>query len=129
MRPFEVKTIPIADQRYSTAGDYFIEENGSVQFRITEQKHPDYEFLIALHEIIEEYLTRRAGIREQDILAYDLHWEKRHAKGLTTAAEPGHEPGCIYRDQHVFAEIIEGLVALELGIDFDKYDKEIIYQQ
>ena len=128
MKDIVIKTIPIEEQRYSTAGDYWHEDN-SIEFRITKQAKEDTEFLIAVHEFVEEYLTRRSGIDEKMILAYDLNWEKRHHKGLTKAEEPGEEQDCPYREQHVVSLIIEGLLATHMGIDFDKHNDEIIYQQ
>jgi hypothetical protein len=127
MKEIRIKTIPPNEQRYATAGDYFHEPD-TLEVRITQQKTEDSEFLVAIHELVEEYLTRHAGIKEQDILAYDLNWEKRHAKGLTKADEPGEENDCIYREQHAVALIIEYLISKELGVDFDKHNEELIYQ-
>jgi hypothetical protein len=127
MKDIRIKTIPADKQRYPTAGDYWHEDD-SIEFRITKQRDEDSEFLVAVHELVEEYLTRRKGIKEQDVLAYDLFWEKRHAKGLTKAEEPGEEEDCIYREQHVVAVIIEGLLSIEMGIDFNDHNENIVYQ-
>jgi hypothetical protein len=118
--------IDAKEQRYPTAGDYWIDEN-TLEVRITKQGNRDYEFMIMIHELIEEYLTRRKGINEQSILEFDLEWEKKKEQGLTTAEEPGAEPDCPYKREHFLATVIEGLLALEMGIDFQTYDQEIVY--
>jgi hypothetical protein len=126
MREIRIKTIDAKDQRYPTAGDYF-DIGDELHFRITKQKNEDYEFMISIHEQVEEYLTRRKGINEQSILEFDLEWEKKKEQGLTTAEEPGAEPDCPYKREHFLATVIEGLLALEMGIDFQTYDQEIVY--
>jgi hypothetical protein len=125
MKDIWIKTIPAKDQRYITAGDYY-EKDGEIHFKITNQANEDYEFMIAVHELIEEYLIRKAGLTHKQIDDYDFAWEEKEKKGLTKASQPGDEEDCPYKDQHVFATIIEGLLATQLGIDFQKYDKEII---
>ena len=109
-----IKTIPHPDQRYDTLGDYYT-EGGVIQFRVSSLANNDYEFLIALHELIEKQLAKKMGITEQMIDAWDLTHEDEE--------EPGALEGCPYRDAHMIAEGIERVVATKLGVDWDHYEK------
>lgn len=113
------------DMRYPTSGDYyFVGDNCFVD--VKEQINPDYELLIAIHELIEEYLTRKNNINEPDILKFDLEFEEERKQGLHTQEdEPGHDIRAPYHKQHVFAENIERLIAQELNINWIQYGKDI----
>lgn len=106
-------------------GDYF--QSGNTTFiDVKEQKNKDSEFLVCLHEILEEYLTRRDGIKEEDITDFDTMFEKEREEGKHDEfAEPGEDIRAPYREQHLFAEYIERLVCEKMGLDWDKYNKEL----
>ena len=85
----EIKTIPHNQQRYCTVGDYY-DYAGVKQFRISRMHKEEYEFLVSIHEQIEEFLTRRKGIREEVITAFDKEYETRRLK--YDISEPGDSP-------------------------------------
>lgn len=121
-----IKTIPYHDQRYETCGDYFTAFDGALQFRINDIGNEDYEFLVSIHEQIEEHLTRRRGLKEPDIMAFDLMWEKEREEGKHAPdEEPGHDPRAPYRNEHVMAENIERQLALAMGLDWNDYGKAV----
>jgi hypothetical protein len=113
-----IETKPKNLMRYVTAGDYFEVQKDNVFIDVCEQGNDDANFLISLHELIEWYLTKKRGIKEEDIMDFDL----AHPDSL----EPGDEKDSIYRREHRFAENIERLVAGELGIDFNEHNNSII---
>ena len=123
-----IDTIPHSEQRYPTVGDYWrpsipahaIER---LEVRVSELENEDYEFLIAVHELIEEHLTRKHGISEQEITAFDIVYEASRAPA--SVAEPGDHPDAPYRKEHFFATSIERLIAAELGIDWLAYSAKI----
>lgn len=122
----EIKTIPYTEQRYETCGDYWHDENG-LHFRVNDMGNEDYAFLVAIHELIEEHLTRRRGLKEPDIMAFDVMWEKERAAGKHSEDdEPGHDPRAPYRNEHVLAENIERLLAGRMGIVWDEYGDAVI---
>ena len=122
-----IKTIPYREQRYETCGDYFLAPDGSTQFRVNEMGNADYEFLVSIHEQIEEHLTRRRGLKEPDIMAFDLAWEKEREEGKHgDDEEPGHDLRAPYHKEHVMAENIERMIALEMGVDWNAYGKAVI---
>jgi len=109
--------------RYPTAGDYQ-DKGGIVQITVFNQGDNDKNFLIALHELVEQYLCKKRGISEEQIDAFDFAYELNRAEG-DLDSEPGDAPECPYRDEHRFAMIIEQLMAHELGVDWHEYDKNI----
>jgi hypothetical protein len=116
MRDIHIRTIPQIQQRYPTLGDYKVYEQG-IHICVSDMGNPDYEFLIALHELIECYLTIKMGIPEPSILAFDLEFEKQGREG-----EPGDAPDSPYYAEHQTAGIVERLLCGELGIRWIDYD-------
>lgn len=116
----------MSKMRYSTVGDYYNLGNEK-QFRIAEMGNEDYEFLVLIHEMIEEYITSKRGISEQSIADFDIRFEKIRTQfpGTIGDQEPGHMTSAPYHREHVFAEKIERLIADELGVDWEDYDKSI----
>ena len=122
----EIRTIPHKGHRYETVGDYFA-RGGVLHVEVSDVQNEDYEFLVALHELIEERLTRKRGITEKAITDFDVKYEKaRLAANPDCQDEPGNHPKSPYKREHRFAETIERLVAHELGVDWSEYDKTIM---
>ena len=127
MLNIEIKTIKQSEHRYETLGDYWETPDGVTHIRCTNLKSPDSEFLVVLHELVEMYITKRKGIKEPDIMAFDIEFEKERAEGKWDEnAEPGDDPRAPYKTEHCLAEIIERLVARELGVDWKQHCE---YQQ
>jgi len=114
--------------RYPTAGDYYLDFL-ITRIEVFDQGNEDHNFLIALHELVEEYLTRKRGISEEDITAFDLQYEKNRDPE-DTDSEPGDDLAAPYYREHRFAMIMEQLMAHELGVDWNSYDKNIkVYKE
>lgn len=118
----EIKTIPHNEHRYDTVGDYY-DKDGKKLFRISDMGNEDYEFLVSIHEQIEEYLTRKRGIKCEDIDKFDMYYENARQEGDIT--EPGNSPLAPYFKEHQFATSIEKQIADELGVDWEEYDKVV----
>ena len=126
MLNIDIKTIKQEEHRYQTLGDYWEDEKGT-HIRVTNLKNPDSEFLVVLHELVEMYITKRKGIDEPKIMAFDIEFEKERADGKWDEnAEPGDDPRAPYKTEHCLSEIIERLVARELGVDWKQHCE---YQQ
>ena len=122
----EIKTIPYKEQRYQTCGDYWVSAVAT-HFRINEMGNEDYEFLVSIHEQIEEHLTRRRGLSEPTIMAFDVMWEKEREEGKHDEnEEPGHDFRAPYYREHVLAENIERLLANEMGVHWPTYEKAVL---
>lgn len=117
-RKMEVRIIPPHKQRYPTVGDYWTKKDWT-QFRISRME-PDYELLVLVHELIEQYLVSKRGIKEADIDKFDKEFELRRLKG--NYDEPGNDPSAPYYNEHQSATFIEQMLAKEIGVDWDEYD-------
>lgn len=121
MRDIVIKTIPHNEQRYDTIGDYWIDENDTIQFRVTKM-NDRYEWLVLMHELIEQFLTEQRGITNESIDEFDIEYEKNRTK--KSLLEPGDDPNAPYYSEHQFATAIERLLCTELGISWLVYEKE-----
>jgi len=119
----EIKTIPHNHQRYPTCGDYYYDFSKTI-IHVSDMKNEKYEFLIAIHEQIEEFLTRLRGIKEEHITEFDKDYENQRKDG--DYSEPGNSILAPYYKEHLFATIVEKLVAIELGVNWEDYEKAII---
>ena len=119
----QLKTIPHSSQRYETVGDYWVDQNGVRHIRISDMGNEDYEFLIGLHEQIEQHLCLKRGITEESISSFDIEYEKNRPDG--DESEPGDHPDAPYRKEHFFATNIEHMIALELGVDWKLYSERV----
>jgi hypothetical protein len=130
MQAILIETIPHEKQRYPTVGDYFTEGSpGDKQLRVihvSQMDNPDYEFLVALHELVESYLVQKRGIPDQAIDRFDISFEARRSAGLVPKhAEPGDDPSAPYYQEHGFATLIERMMARELDVDWDGYARTV----
>lgn len=120
MSNINVLTIPHETQRYNTVGDYWVDENGVTQIRISDLGNTFYEDLIMLHELT---LCRKAGVTIEDIDKFDFQFTENRAAG--DASEPGDDPSAPYFKQHQFATKVEREMCRELGLDWDAYEDRI----
>lgn len=120
-----IKTIPHHEHRYETVGDYWY-EGETLEMRVSEMDD-DYVFLVAIHELVESYLCKKRGISVESIDAFDKQFEEDRIKlNWGDDLEPGNDPKAPYKKEHFFAEVIERMVANELKIDWQKYDKTVM---
>lgn len=123
MNKILIEVIPHKHHRYDTCGDYIFEDNGNIRIWVSDTGNDDYSFLVAVHELVEAYLTRKRGISEESITKFDKEFERRREVG--NVDEPGDDFNAPYRKEHFLATNIERQLALELGIDWKAYDKTI----
>lgn len=122
MLNIEIKTIPDKDQRYDTVGDYW--KNGDKdEIRISEMGNRQYEFFVAVHEMIEQFLCENKGITNEEITKFDMEYEANRKAG--DDSEPGASIYAPYHKEHMFSDKIERLLAEESKIDWDKYNNYI----
>ena len=122
----KIETITHNKQRYDTVGDYQLMPDGEWYISVSETGNSKYDFLIAIHELIELYLTQFNGISEESIMDFDLYFEKKRQMGfINDTDEPGFCSESPYRKEHTIATAIEMMLAAELGVDWKKYDDDI----
>lgn len=111
-----IETIPHKDQRYPTAGDYW-DEDGVKHIHVSALGDSRMELLVAIHELIESALCDARGIAEPDVKAFD----EAHPE----SDDPGALADAPYFREHIFAEMIEKVIALELGVNWARYGDRI----
>ena len=108
------ESIPQHLQRYETLGDWMGHDNFR-QILVSELGNTDYEFLIFVHELIEQALCMKRGITDEMVTAYDRAYEG--------TSSPGDDLACPYHKEHVYASAVEDSICKELGLDPKEYDK------
>jgi hypothetical protein len=109
-----IQTIPHTCQRYDTAGDYTDMRDGTIRgITVSKMENIDFEFLVAIHELIEQHLCLKRGIPESIISKFDIE---------SDLANPGESPDAPYHKEHMFADKIELLIASEMEIDINEYN-------
>jgi hypothetical protein len=118
----EIRFIPHKDHRYPTVGDYFESgEIGNVIINVSKMRDKRYEFLVAIHELVEMCLCDVAGIPFDEIDRFD-----KSAIGQQSE-DPGMEPLAPYRRQHAIAMAIEMLLATEMNVEWLKYESYLTH--
>lgn len=123
MLNIDIKSIPDADQRYNTVGDYQEGENHELSIHVSRMSDWRYELLVAFHELIEASLCRNRNIADEDIDAFDIEYENNRQPG--NILEPGDDPQAPYYKEHQFANTLEKMLADEMEVDWNKYSQEI----
>lgn len=83
-----------------------------------EMGNPDYNFLIILHEMVEQHLCERDGVTDEEVTAWDA---------TCPDVEPGMHPDAPYHKQHLAAIAVEQMAAKVLGVDWDLYNDATLF--
>jgi hypothetical protein len=118
-----VSVIPHNQQRYDTCGDWWWDCSGDLVVLVSSLNNWKYEALVAVHEIVEAYACRRAGVSENAITKFDTAFEENRSAGNTD--EPGDHPKAPYRLQHCLATGVERVFAVALGVNWKKYENKL----
>jgi hypothetical protein len=116
-----IESIPHEQQRYPTVGDYWEDDAGVEQVRVSELADWRHEALVAVHELVEWILTKHRDISEPAISEFDVAFERDREHALVLG-EPGDDPRAPYRREHFFATNVERLLAAELDVDWRAYE-------
>jgi hypothetical protein len=116
--------VPVREMRYRTLGDWQITP-ANPEIELPELIHvfvanlgdDRFNFLVAIHELIEAFLCKQAGITQQVVDAWDLtHLE---------SDDPGSAKDCPYMYQHHVATKVELLVMCAANISLVEYESKI----
>jgi hypothetical protein len=125
IRAISVRFILHAEQRYPTVGDWFFRYT-TLHIRVSDMEREDYNLLVAVHEIVEAFLCKRAEIKEEDVTAFDVKFEQDRANGLHGETdEPGDDPKAPYYTQHQIATQVEKFLAKALSVNWEEYDATV----
>lgn len=113
-----IEIIPQDKQRYPTVGDWQFNDLGALIMKISEMNNPDYEFMVAIHEAVEAWICRYRGITAEKVDAWDMGEGK-------DMEDPGSHPDCPYHREHMLAIEIERMLCIEMGLDWDAYERKL----
>lgn len=112
----EIKSVDPSAIRYSTCGDWRFLPDGTLQVFVPEYGgQDDSAFLVALHEMVEAWACKKAGITEEEVSAWDI--------ANPELDEPGDNKNAPYRREHALAMRIEMEVCKHLGIEWDRHQR------
>lgn len=123
MRNIIISTINHNHQRYPTVGDWFVDERGDLHIKISRLDNPRYEELVAIHELCEALLCLARGIPQEAIDKFDMEYEANRVEG--DISEPGNSPNAPYQAEHIFATVVERMLAATFGVDWKEYETTI----
>lgn len=118
-----IQTIPHEKQRYNTCGDYIIDDNGDVTIYVSETGNWKYDFLIALHEMVEYALCKDHDVPVYVIDDFDISFEQNRLPG--DESKPGDSLKAPYRKEHFVASTMERIAANELSLFWEHYQTVI----
>lgn len=110
-----IKTIPHAEQRYPTCGDWWFDDAGDLEIRVSDMGDWRKEALIGRHEMDEALLCRAHGVDQKAVDAFDMSEEGQ------AAPEPGECAAAPYHREHMTAYAAELAFMVNLGVDFNEY--------
>ncbi|MES2006869.1 MAG: hypothetical protein V4436_02040 [Patescibacteria group bacterium] len=116
----EIKTIPHNEQRYDTVGDYWEDAEGA-HIRVSAMEDLRYEYLVAIHELVEYFLVKLAGVSIDTIDSFDKNFEDARLSG--NEDEPGDDLQSPYFMQHQVATMVERICAFAMGVLWAEYEK------
>lgn len=127
MLSIQIRTIPHTAQRYPTCGDWWWEDDGhTLQVRVSVMGDWRWEFLVAVHELVEVFLCKLAGVNEAEVTYFDIMFEKEREEGKHSPdSEPGFDKRAPYRKQHRIATWVERFLALCLYVNWKDYNEII----
>ncbi len=118
----QIQTIPHAQQRYPTIGDWWWDKDGSLQIRVSKMSDWRYECLVAVHELVEVLLCKKDRVSQESVDEFDKAFEAARIPG--NVDEPGDNLGAPYRKQHGVASGVERILGALLGVDWNAYANE-----
>lgn len=110
-----INTIGHRDQRYKTIGDWVIEDNGDIEIFVSDLGDWRYNYLLALHELVESALCKDRKIPQKLVDQYDI--------ARPDDDEPGDNSDAPYHKEHMIASAIERTMCQFMGINWNKYEE------
>lgn len=121
-----IESIPQSAQRYNTIGDYWYDEAGVLQVRVTEMQSEIYSKMVIIHELVEEAITKHRGLTEPEILAFDTYYETKRKMGMVSEdSEPGFCNEAPYLREHTLATGIEMMMCALAGESWSDYEQTL----
>lgn len=104
-----------------TGADWFWDEQGNLQVRVSRLNDWRKEFSLAIHEAVEAALCKHNGVSQEAVDVFDREYEKIHWTDL----DAGDDPDAPYRREHCFASACERMLIAEFGVSWKEYDDDL----
>ena len=116
-----LNTSDIKDHRYESIDDWFDPEQYEdfLQFHtyVADMGNMDYNFLVLMHALTEQYLCYRHKIKDEDVTEFDM--------AHTHCENPGEHEEAPYHLEHQVGNDVEALLSVALEVDFPTYEAAI----
>lgn len=116
-------TDDIKEHRYASGDDWwdpiYVKKDDSLHFvTVTaDMGNRDYNFLVLLHALVEQYLCFSHGISDKEVTGFDT--------GLgANLKDPGSSKKAPYHKEHEVANEVERIVSRALNVVWPDYDKQ-----
>lgn len=96
-------------------GDYWVDENGTLQIRAVEFSIRMFSYYVLLHEFMEAIRCYRDGVSLESI----EKWDADHSDH----DDPGCIKGAPYHTQHIDSMTLERIACAQDGYEWDDYDE------
>jgi hypothetical protein len=122
-----IEIIPHMDQRSGSTGEWWIDQDGSLQVRVSDLGNLDYVKLHVIHELFEAFASTYNKNVALDVAEhFDARFVGKDKRELPAYFdEIGFHPDCPYHDEHVAATGVEMLLAPFLRVKWLDYDKRV----
>ena len=77
----------------------------------------DYNFLILIHALVEQYLCHKHKIKDEVVTKFDMDHSQLD--------NPGENPKAPYHKEHLIANDVEAMLSVALKVDWTKYEEAI----
>jgi hypothetical protein len=111
-----MEQVPPAEMRYADVGDWHFSHKG-LEIRVPRGLSDDETLLIMVHELVEAYAARTAGLTEDDA----SRWDVAHHD----AESPGDLSRAPYHHQHAMANKVERKLEAVLHVDDAAYQADV----
>jgi hypothetical protein len=129
----DIKDIEHSQQAYDTVGNWSFLPGEVLKIEVSRMSDERYMLLVAIHELVEAWLCKTAGIDGDSVTRFDMSWvaaqqdahQATWGEVFAGITEPGDDPRAPYHAQHLAATELEMRLAHLLGVDWAAYTREI----
>jgi len=117
----DMVTDDIKEHRYRSADDWFdpMILSKYIKFNTVtaDTGNMDYNFLILMHALVEQYLCYKHKIKDEVVTKFDMDHPELD--------DPGEAIEAPYHEEHMIANNIEAELSVALAVDWKKYVEAI----
>jgi hypothetical protein len=129
MLKLNIEVIPHSEQKAGITGEWWTDEAGVYQIRVSQMGDVRYELLHIVHEVVElaASLTHPEIMSDELTDKYDDEFLRtREADELPEGhEEPGFGIGCPYGRGHHLGTAAELMLCPEMGVNWIEYDNHV----